>query len=113
VLIISGADKFPKESVNFREMTKYLGDADDSQVFGINDDLAASGAHTVSACAEKLKRRIRNCGAGSPTREGRATDGRRTRFSIGAAQGLNQLRAVHFARGFAGGDQDLHGDIVL
>src|SRR5258707_9673859 len=44
---ISGADQFSEEPVNFREMTEDLGNADDREVFGVDDDFAAGGMHAV------------------------------------------------------------------
>src|SRR3979490_1315428 len=48
VFIIGGADQFAEEAVNFREMTEDFGDADDGEVFGVDDYLAACSAHAVA-----------------------------------------------------------------
>jgi hypothetical protein len=58
-------------------MADDLGDADNGEVLGIDDNLAASRAHALSAGAEEL--------------EPWTTPPQR----------LNQLRAIHFARSFA------------
>ena len=69
-------------------MAEDFGDADDGEILGIDDGVAAGGAHALAADAEELERRI------------------------AAAQGFDQLRAVHFPRSFTGGDQDSQESIV-
>ncbi len=69
-------------------MAEDFGDADDGEVFGVDDRVAAGGAHAVSADTEEF--------------EGR----------IAAAQGFDELRAVHFPRSFASRDQDSQESIV-
>src|SRR5208282_6346511 len=86
--LVGRAEEFLIEAKNFRKMAYDFGDADDGQIFGINYDVAAGGSHALASGAEKGERRI------------------------AAAQRFDQLRAVHFARGFAGGDEDLHVGIV-
>ena len=38
---------------NFREMAQDLCDADDCEVFGVDDGVASGGAHAVAADAEE------------------------------------------------------------
>ncbi len=71
-----------------RQVAENFGDADDRQVPCVHHRVAARGPHFVSANPKEFERRI---------------------F---AAQGCDQLRAIHFARGLPGGDENLHGDIV-
>ena len=90
--LVGGADELFVEPKNFRETADDLSDADDGQVFGIDDDVATGGAHALSAGAEEVNLR-------SMRRDSRP------RLSSGAQlrsppQRLDQLRAIHFARGF-------------
>src|SRR5579864_1668824 len=78
------ADQALVESQNFGEVTENLGDADDRQVFGIDDGVAPGGAHPVTANAEELERWIE------------------------VPQSFDELCTVHFTGRFAGGDQDEH-----
>ena len=55
MFVLGGADEFAEETVDFWEMAEDFGDADDGEVFGVNDDLAAGGAHAVSARTEEGK----------------------------------------------------------
>src|SRR5271165_4662026 len=73
------------QAVDFREVAEDFGDADYGQVFCVDDGVAPGGAHAVSADAEEF--------------EGR----------VAAAQGFDELGAIHFTGGFSGGDQDSHG----
>ena len=59
-------------------MAEDFGDADDGEIFRIDDCVAAGGAHAVSADAEEFE------------------------LQVVAAQGFDELRAVHFPGGFAG-----------
>src|SRR5580704_6492041 len=65
-------------------MAEYLGDADDGEIFGVDDGVATRAAHAVSAHAEELER------------------------WLPAPQSFDKLRAVHFAGGLPGRDQDSH-----
>ena len=67
-------------------MAENLRDADDGKVSRVDDDVASGRAHALSAGTEELERRS------LPT------------------QHFNQLRAIHFARSFTGGNQNLHGN---
>ncbi len=58
-------------------MAKNFRDADDGKIFRVDDGVTAGGAHAVSANAEEIKLRIE------------------------AAQGFDELRAVHFSGSFA------------
>ena len=70
-------------------MAEDFGDADDSEVAGIHDGVAAGFAHALAADAEEFQSWVM------------------------AAKGADELRAVHFARSFSGGDQDAHRGIVM
>jgi hypothetical protein len=70
-------------------MTENLGDSDDGEILGVNNNVASGGAHALSS--------------GSKEAEGRVPSPKR----------FDQLRAIHVAGGFARRDQDLHEDIVL
>src|SRR5580698_11318699 len=85
-LLICRANQFPIEAENLWQMAHNLSDADDGEIFGVDDDVAPRGAHALPTCTEELERWIL-----PPKR-------------------FNQLRAVHFAGGFTGRDQNLHGD---
>ncbi len=90
-------------------MAKDLSDADDGKVFGVDDNLAPGSSHAFSAGAEKVEL----CGGGaSPRLDGAEPRPHMSGNGYTPSQRLDQLRAVHFAGGFAGGDQDLHVDIV-
>ena len=81
-------NQFVKESPNFGEMAQDFGDADDGEIAGIDEGVAACLAHARAAHAEELER------------------------GIAPPQGLDELRAIHFTGSLAGRDQDSHGDIV-
>jgi hypothetical protein len=70
-------------------MAEDFRDADDGQVFGIDDSIAADGTHAVATHTEEFKRRIT------------------------ASQSLDKLRAVHFAGRLTGGDQDSHTEGIV
>ncbi len=69
-------------------MAEDFGDADDGEVVGVHNGVAACLAHALAADAEEFER------------------------WVVAAKGVDELRAVHFARSFSGGDQDAHRGIV-
>src|SRR5580704_11487547 len=71
-------DQMSKQAVDLRQMTENFGDADDGEVFRVDDRVAAGGAHAVSADAEEIE------------------------VWIATAQGFDELRAVHFSGCFAG-----------
>ena len=104
-LLIDRAKQFPIQPKNLRQTAKNLSDADDGKVFRINNDLASRRPHALPARAEKFKLQCLRGGGAEPchhtSRNGRPPP-----------QRFNQLRAIHFARGFAGGDQNSHGSIV-
>ena len=87
--LVGGANQFFVKAENFWEMADDLSDTDDGEVFGVDDDVAAGGAHAVSARAEE-----------------------RDAAGDSSAQSFNQLRSIHFARSFARRDQNLHAAIV-
>ena len=84
---IGVGDQFMKESVDLWQMTEDFGDADDGEIFGVDDDVASGGAHLLSADAEELCR------------------------GVPAPQGLDQLRAIHFPRSFARRDEHTHATL--
>jgi hypothetical protein len=86
-----------------------LSDADNGQIFGINDSVAPSGAHPVAADAEEMKL-LCLCGDS----RFRLSGGAKLRFLPrgSAAQGFDKLRTVHFAGSFPGRDQDSQAMIV-
>ena len=93
-------------AVDLRQMAEDFGNADDGEVFGVDDDLAAGGAHALSACAEEgkfsgLRLQRRGCGASLHMDRRDST-----------AQGFDQLRTVHFPGSFTGRDQDSQESIV-
>ena len=69
-------------------MADNLSDSDNREVLSIDNNLASGSSHALPARAEELNR------------------------WVAPPQRLNQLRAIHFARGFAGGDKNLHSCIV-
>jgi hypothetical protein len=72
-------------------MAENFGDADDRQVFGIDDNVASGSVHTLAAYAEERERTCRICHP---------------------LQGFDQLRAIHFTGRFSRRNQDQHADIV-
>src|SRR5208282_5429490 len=95
-LLIGRANQLLIESKNLRQVADDFGDADNGQVFCVDDDLAACRAHPLSARPEEtdlpsLRR------------------GRRPRLPGGAKlrpppQRVDQLRAIHVSRSLTGGD---------
>src|SRR4029079_10057834 len=77
------AEEFAVPRVDAGKMADDLRQADDRDFVGIEDDVAAGGAHL------------------------RATKAKKARIRCGSAGGGDQLCAVRFARGFPGGDEDL------
>ena len=73
-----------EEPVNFSKMTQNLRDPNYRELLGIDDRVAAGGAHPRPANAKKFHARV------------------------AAAQGFDELGSVHFTRSLARGDQDLH-----
>src|SRR5579862_7349808 len=84
--LVGFRDQSSIEPENLWQMTEDLRDADDSQVFRVDNGVAACGAHAVSTDAEKLELAFK---FGCP------------RMTYGAAQRLNKLRPIHFPRSFA------------
>jgi hypothetical protein len=70
-------------------MAKNFGDADDGEVAGIHDCIAACLPHALAAHAEEFE------------------------SGVMTAKGADELPAVHFTRSFSGGDQDAHRGIVM
>src|SRR5579864_3221927 len=71
-------------------MIQDLGDADDCQIFGINNRIASRRAHAISAHAEEVERSVRSC----------------------ASQRVDKLCSVHFTGSLSCRDEDAHADIV-
>ena len=80
-------------------MTKNLGDADDGQVFSIDNDFASRSTHALPARPEEFKL------------PGLRGDGALPRPHT-STQSFDELRAIHFTGGFAGRDENLHETIV-
>src|ERR1700675_2447193 len=87
-------------------MTQNLSDADDREVFGVDNDLATRCPHALAARAEKFNRP-------GLRRGGRIRPPSGAKLRSPPPQRFNQLRAIHFARGLTGRDQNLHAAIVL
>src|SRR5882672_1360572 len=66
------------KAINLGQMAEDFSDADDGEIFRVDDGFATCGAHASSADAEEFELRI------------------------AAAQGFDELRAVHFSGSFAG-----------
>jgi len=114
--LVGRANQFPIKPKNLRKMTKNLSDADNRKVFSVDNNLASGSKHALPARPKKFNARV---GTGdSPVQFGRLRRGGRIRPPSGVQlrrpppQSFHQLRAIHFARSFTGGDQDLHGAIV-
>src|SRR5580704_11014125 len=75
---VSFLDQMPVEAENLGQVAENFGDADHGEILSVDDCVAAGGAHPLSANAEELN------------------------LLIAAAQGCNELRAVHFSGSFAG-----------
>jgi hypothetical protein len=96
--IVGFPDQALVEAVDLREVAQDFGDADYGKVFGVDDRVAPGGSHAVSANAEETERPwsgICSCGDSRP----RLSGGAKLRWLLlgSAAQGLDQLSAVHFA----------------
>ena len=89
--LICRANQVPIEPENFRKMADDLGDANHGQVPGVDEDVASGRTHEFAAGTEEIHARV-------------GTNDSPQRF--------NQLRPIHFTRGFTGGDQEFHGPIV-
>ena len=87
-------------------MAKNLSDADDGQVFSIDNDFASRCAHALPARPEEFKL-PGLCSGGALPR----LDGAEPRPHT-STQSFDELRSIHFTGGFAGGDENLHGTIV-
>ena len=79
------ADQSSIEPENLREPAENLGDADDGEVFGVDDGLAPGSPHAIAADAEEAKPTLR------------------VRWVLAgrAPQRINQLRPIHLPRSFA------------
>src|SRR5208282_4255682 len=99
-LLIGRTDQFSIEPKNLRQTAKNLSDADDREVFRIDNYFASSSPHALPARAEKFKLQ----GLRSDSRPRLSSRANLRSFS---QQGLHQLRAIHFARGFTRGDENL------
>ncbi len=76
--LIGFFDQTPKQAIDFWQVAEDFGDADDGEIFRVDDRVAAGGTHAVSADAEEFKLRVE------------------------AMQGIDELGAVHFSGSFAG-----------
>ncbi len=76
--LVGFLDQMLEQAVDLGEMAEDFGDADDREILGVDDRVAAGGAHAVSADAEKFELRV------------------------AAVQSFDELRAVHFSGSFAG-----------
>ena len=93
-------------------MANNLSDADDRKVFSIDNDFATGSAHALPTRTEELKLPAL-CGGGALScLDGAEPRPHMSRNGYTPPQSFKQLRAVHFARGFAGRDENPHGDIV-
>ena len=82
------------------QATEDLRDADNRELFGVDDGVASRSPHAVSAHPEELKSWKGLCGDSRP----RLSGGAKLRsFSLGSPlQCFNQLRPIHFPGSFAG-----------
>jgi hypothetical protein len=93
-------------------MANNLSDADDRKVLSIDNNFATGSSHELSARAEKFKPHGL-CGGGAlPRMDGAEPRPHMRRAAYAPPQRFHQLSAVHFARGFAGRDENPHRDIV-
>src|SRR5258708_3305452 len=76
--LVDFLDQVLVEAVDLWQMAEDFGDADNGEIFRVNDSIAAGRAHAISANAEEFK------------------------SLIAATQGLDELRAIHFSGSFAG-----------
>lgn len=81
---LSLAHQPAEERVDLRDPGKDLGDADDGELAGVHDGVAASAAHGLATDAEELE------------------------LGEAAAERVDEGCAVHLARGLTGGDQQVH-----
>src|SRR5205807_853038 len=98
-------NQYPIEPKNGRSTAKNLSEADDCQILRLDNNLATSSPHALSARPEEIKRQ-------GSRRGGRICppSGAKVRR---LPQRFNQLRAVHFTRGFASGNKNLQETIVM
>ncbi len=94
-------------------MANNLSDADDRKLLGIDNNFATGSSHALPARAEEFKL-PGLCGGGrfAPQLDGAEPRPHMSRTGYAPPQRFDQLRAIHFARGFAGRDENPHGDIV-
>src|SRR5207247_5760179 len=98
-VLVGFGNQLVKQAPDFWQVRQDFGDADDRQIFRIDDGVASRGAHALTSDPEELHRM---CGAGALARELKRSSGvGRTIYgslaSSGALYGLYELRAVHFA----------------
>src|ERR1035438_1351495 len=94
--LVGRANQTLIEAENLRKMAEDFSDADNREVLGVDDNIAARGAHALPTGAEESKL----CGGGALPRLWMS------------AQRFDELRAIHVSGGFPGGDEDLHAAIV-
>ncbi|SRR5581483_1461684 len=92
-------------------MTENFGDADNREIFCVDDELAPGGAHFLAADAEEFRFGITRWVCGAPL-HGTSVDARFHAFRKKLAQGLQQLCAVHLAGGLACRNQYSHASIL-
>src|SRR5947209_15610099 len=83
-------------------MAQNFRDAQYREIFGINYDVAACGAHLIAAHSKKLNIRYRLC---EDSRPGLSKAER-------SSQRFDQLRAIHLSRSFARRNHYSHASIV-
>ena len=85
-LLFGGGYNLVKETEDAGQMLYDFGEADDGNFVGVDDEVASGPRHVVPADAEEV----------------------RLVLGFEAAEGVNELRAVEFARGFARRDEKSH-----
>ena len=81
-------DQPVEQTPDFRQMAEYFGDPDHGQIPRVHHGVASRGSHAVPARSKDFERRV------------------------AAAERPDELRAVHFAGGLSGGDENSHPAIV-
>jgi hypothetical protein len=82
-------------------MADNLSDADDCEVFSIDNDLASRRSHALPARTEEFKLRGL-CGGGALPRRDGAKPRHHTISGGRTPQRFDELRAIHFPRSFTG-----------
>src|ERR1700676_418059 len=82
--LVRFANQLMEQAIDLGKMAEDFGDANNRKILGINNGVAACGAHCGTTGSKKLARRV------------------------AAANGFDELSPVHFSRGLAGRDQNPH-----